>query len=611
MAVAAAAASAVVGSSAAAALAASAPVSESRLRTGVVAIAAAAGGISGFLLWQLTSGKAGDECTAVERAIDLLNEAHRKRPRRPEDVLDNLTSCNEVERWIVRLSNGAEYVSTALRLAARAQHLERNAIARSDFPEGKEGWLHWRTASKQRQEERLLAILRKAGLSKAVGARACRLLTKECQPKDDREMQTLEDATCLVFLEHELASFQTGKETQKLIDYLQKTWKKMSQAAQALALGFNYDSRTLGCLVEAIAVAEQLDRQESPMVAPRLPKACVALLRKSWKQVPEDDFGKEFFDRVYGEDESLRAVFAHPICQRPKNVWKVIQLMLDLLDVESVPHLERLVHAIAATSCCFGKLRLAHLAPIKRALVRTVTSHASSKQEKKAVNRAWEAFFFALAAVAGPHLMLEHKLEELSAATASSLPIPGGGAHAVIMAANGAALLEMSLNITALSLGGNSAPEEVLAKLHEARGWLIDCVRDDVNAYCGLVSSCYAWVRTDEVSAPATPGSSTAEETERRLWLRRAAEVPMRVAELAMGTAAACLQCKSFIKPSLKGDWIAGAKMLRAAAEISLKNVAVNLRDLGGSGKANDVEKRLAAIRDMEPPWEDLVDVMP
>jgi len=286
-----------------------------------------------------------------------------------------------------------------------------------------------------------------------------------------------------------------------------------------------------------------------------------------------------------------------------------VQYLLDHLDAERVPRLESLVHAIAATSCKFGRLQLEHLAPLKRALVRTVTSYAPTKQEKKAVNRAWEAFFYALAAVMAPHLVKEGNIDEVAAASAASLPIPGCGTHAAFIAANGAALLEMSLGTTALSQGGSSAPEEVSAKLREARTWLIDCAKDDVNAYCGLLSSVYAQGSLEDPSV-AKAGSETAEDALRRLWLRRAAEVPMLVAELATGTAAACLPCKKFIKPSLKGDWIAGAKLLRTASEISLKNVALNLKDMGGVGKAADVEKRMAKMRDAEPPWEDLMDVM-
>eukprot|EP00931_Biecheleriopsis_adriatica_P006664 TRINITY_DN10802_c0_g1_i2.p1 TRINITY_DN10802_c0_g1~~TRINITY_DN10802_c0_g1_i2.p1 ORF type:complete len:606 (+),score=151.68 TRINITY_DN10802_c0_g1_i2:44-1861(+) len=601
-----AAASAAAGASAAAAaLSAS---SEARPRAGLVAAAAAAGGLGGYLLWQALGGGDADgaSCRAVNRALSLLDAAQKQQPKQQEDALDGLAFCKEVEVWVGRLCGRLELASPALRLATRAHHLERHAVSRSSFPDGREGYMRYKAALKREQENRLAGILRRAGVDRPTALRAINLMAKEINAKEDREMQILEDALSLVFLERELPALPVG-EAQRLADILAKALKKMSPAAQALALSFRYDTHTFGCFVEAMAVAEQLDRT-APMVSPRLPKACVSLLRQSWKQVPQDSFRKEFFDRLYIEDSSLQQIFQHPMVEVPENAWNVVQLMLDLLDVENVPRLERFVHALAGLAFRHGRFRLAHLAPIKRALVRTVTSHAS-KQEKKKLSQAWEAFFYALAAVAAPPLVLQDNFQEVVAATACSLPIPSGGTHAAMMAANGASLLEMSLKCSALSRGGSAVPEEVLGKLSDARGWLIECVRDDVNAYCGLVSSVYAQGHSEDQAAASTLGSSTAEETERRRWTQTTAEVPMRVTELAMGTAVACLTCKSAIKPSMKVDWIAGAKLLRTATEISLKNVVINIRDMAVAGKATDVEKRLAKIRDMEPPWEDLIDV--
>jgi len=248
---------------------------------------------------------------------------------------------------------------------------------------------------------------------------------------------------------------------------------------------------------------------------------------------------------------------------------------------------------------------MSHLAAIKRAFIRSVIAHAP--KEKKKVNQAWEALIYSLVAVAGPHLVLQDRTDELAAATASPLPSPGGGPHAGAVAAQGVALLEMSLSITALSQGGTATPEEVQNKLHEARGWLVDAVRNDVNAYCGLLSSVYSrGVCTADGEDAAT---RSAEENEARRWLRRAIEVPLRIAEVSMGAAVACLPCRRQIKRSLQGDWIAGAKLLRTATEISMKNVMINAKEMDYKTKAaNDIDKRMTQLRDTEPPWEDLCD---
>lgn len=592
------AAAATVGAVAAAAVAA-----ELQPRSSVVALAAAAGGLAGFLLWRTCDRT--PKCTSnpvINEALKQIDAVHRQQPKRPEDALDELTYCQEVETWVLRLQGGPSLVSPALRIAARAQHFERQVLPRTKYPDGREGYLKWRSTVKRRQGDRLTEVLRKAGVDLATVDRAARLVAKELPLKDDFEMQALEDAACLVFLNSELESFKKGKDDQKLVDIFCKTWKKMSLKAQIHAVGLDYEPRMLGCLVEAIAVAEKLEATTTPMVAPRLPAATIALLRESWARVHQETFGTEFYERLYTEDESLRADFDYPVA-RPANVFKVVQVLVDLLDTELVPRQERIVHAVAALGHHFGKLRTAHMAPIKRALVRTVTTYAPAK-EKKATNRAWEAFFYAVAAVAAPCLVGTDRLEEFAAATAASLPTPGGGPHAAAVAAHGVALLEMSLNISALGASAEKPPEEVLHKLREARAWLVTLVKDDVNAYCGLLASVYA--RSDAGSEEAA--SSSAEEAEKRRWLRRATEVPMRVAELSMGSAITCLACRKHVKKSLQGDWIAGAKLLRTASEISLKNVSINLRDMAAKG-SGDVEKRMAKIRDTEPPWEDLCDV--
>lgn len=590
----AAAASSVIGATAAAAVVAA---SELRPRGVAVATAAAAGGLGGFLLWQVWPGRR-DPLASAFRIIDA---AHAKQPRRPEDALSEQDYCIEVEQWVFKLSGGQEFVSPALRLAARSQHLERHAIPRSKFPEGRQGYLNWRAAVKRRQKERLMAMLSFTGVDRSVVERASRLIGKDVPLAEDPEMQTLEDATCLTFLSHELDSFQKNKDDAKLVDIFQKTWKKMSPKAHAFAAGLEYTPRLLGCLLEAIAMATGLEANNQPMVAPRLPSATVDWLRKSWENVPQDAFGNDFFERLYAEDPSLREVFAYDVA-RGSNATKAVQMMLDQLEFELVPRLERMVHAIAALSRKYGKLRMAHMAPIKRALVRTVVAAAPTSKEKSTTNRAWEAFFYSMAAVAAPYLVLADNLSELADATAATLPTPGGGPQAGAIAAQGIALLEMSLGITALSQGSNPVPEEVATKLNEARGWLLSSVRDDVNAYCGLLSSVYG----RGLAGRESP-DETASEAEYKRWLRRATEVPLRVAEVSTGAAIACLPCKRSIKYSLKGDWIAGVKLLRTAVEISTKNVAINLQD--GGRVAMDIDTRLSRLRDTEPPWEDLCDI--
>jgi len=384
----------------------------------------------------------------------------------------------------------------------------------------------------------------------------------------------------------------------------------MSSSAKAKAAALEYSPRTLGALLEGAAAAEGFEATTSPMVSPRLPRETVALLRESWAKVNEEKFGDELYERLYSEEPALRSLFAYPAA-RPSNLSKAITMLLELLDSESVPRLERIVHSIVAMGAEFGGLQTAHLAPLKRALVRTVTAYAGSREKRK-TNQAWEAFYYALCAVAAPHLTLRGRVSELTIATASALPNPDGGTHAGLIAANGVALLEMCLAVSARSQGGATAQTEVSGRLIEAREWLVRAVMDEVNAYCGLISSCLAFIQDDpKSSSDKVQGSiANAEVAERRRWLRRAAEVPLNIAEIAVGSAVACLASRRHVKRSLQPEWVAGAKMLRTATEISLRIVSLNLQTGGAKGASGceGLEKRFAKLRDTEPPWEDLCD---
>lgn len=71
----------------------------------------------------------------------------------------------------------------------------------------------------------------------------------------DPESQVLEDALCLVFLEHQFADL-AGKTTEdKMVNTLQKCWKKMTPAAQAEALKLPCGPREKALLDQALKSA--------------------------------------------------------------------------------------------------------------------------------------------------------------------------------------------------------------------------------------------------------------------------------------------------------------------------------------------------------------------
>jgi hypothetical protein len=155
--------------------------------------------------------------------------------------------------WLLKLYPDA---SEELRLAARCQHLCRWMIPRDSYPRTRAGYLKWREALKHFHAEKAGEILREAGYPEQVIARVQSLNLKKNFPQDT-EGQALEDALCLVFLEHQLADLASKTSEEKMINALQKAWKKMTPAAQAKALKLAYSPQQRALLEKALEAPEQ------------------------------------------------------------------------------------------------------------------------------------------------------------------------------------------------------------------------------------------------------------------------------------------------------------------------------------------------------------------
>src|ERR1051326_6739001 len=101
--------------------------------------------------------------------------------------------------WVLRLNPGA---SEELRLAARCQHLCRWRIPRDSFPMTRAGYLKWREELKKFHANKAAEILGAVGYPEAVITRVQELNLKKDFGKDP-DGRVLEDALCLVFLEHQ------------------------------------------------------------------------------------------------------------------------------------------------------------------------------------------------------------------------------------------------------------------------------------------------------------------------------------------------------------------------------------------------------------------------
>ena len=195
-----------------------------------------------------------DDQQRFRTAIERIDAANREDPncevsegqQRPKELL-----------YAQRMSESLEYLAPdapeVVRLAVRAQHIQRWKIARSQYPKDRQGYRRWRTDLGRFHAGKAAAILRDVGYGPETIGRVQSLLQKK-QLKVDPDCQLLEDVICLVFLRYYFADFAEEHDEAKLINILRRTWKKMSSRGQQAALEIKL-SAPLRTLVEK-AIAE-------------------------------------------------------------------------------------------------------------------------------------------------------------------------------------------------------------------------------------------------------------------------------------------------------------------------------------------------------------------
>jgi hypothetical protein len=144
------------------------------------------------------------------------------------------------ERLSEMLNRYAPEACEALKLAARAQHIQRWISPRTDYPLTKTGYMQWRNNLKNHHADIASKIMQQHGYDAATIAEVASLLKKE-NLLTNANTQTLEDVIVLVFLEHDLANFVTkysDYSEEKLLTILRKSYMKMSDKGRAAALSF-------------------------------------------------------------------------------------------------------------------------------------------------------------------------------------------------------------------------------------------------------------------------------------------------------------------------------------------------------------------------------------
>jgi Domain of unknown function (DUF4202) len=126
--------------------------------------------------------------------------------------------------WVAKLHPEAD--ETWL-LAARAHHLRRWEVPRTDYEVGKVGYLKWKRDQRVRHAQDVGALLAEVEYGPDEIERVQALVRRD-RLATDTGSQAVEDAACLVFIETQLADIATKLDHDHLIDVIRKTAKKMS-----------------------------------------------------------------------------------------------------------------------------------------------------------------------------------------------------------------------------------------------------------------------------------------------------------------------------------------------------------------------------------------------
>lgn len=173
------------------------------------------------------------------KAVALIDAANSEDPN--QEIADGKSWPKELlysHRMSEMLARYAADADDAQQLAIRAQHIQRWKSARSDYPEGRQGYLQWRTGLYKFHAETAGALLSEAGYDEAFVERVKQAVGKRAL-KVNQDTQLLEDVTDLVFIEHYMLAFAQKHpeyDEAKWLDIIRKTWKKMSDEAQQFAL---------------------------------------------------------------------------------------------------------------------------------------------------------------------------------------------------------------------------------------------------------------------------------------------------------------------------------------------------------------------------------------
>ncbi|MFQ5643612.1 MAG: DUF4202 domain-containing protein [Thiogranum sp.] len=174
-----------------------------------------------------------------EQATALIDAANAEDPNQvsadgqtyPKELLYSRRMADMLERYRPEADN-------AMKLAVRAQHIQRWKSPRDAYPMNRQGYHKWRTELYSFHAETAAELLARAGCPEDVIERVRQAVGKR-NPKTNPDTQLLEDVAAMVFIEHYMLDFADRHpeyDEEKWLHIIRRTWNKMTGQGQEFAL---------------------------------------------------------------------------------------------------------------------------------------------------------------------------------------------------------------------------------------------------------------------------------------------------------------------------------------------------------------------------------------
>ena len=187
--------------------------------------------------------------------------------------------------------------------------------------------------------------------------------------------------------------------------------------------------------------------------------------------------------------------------------------------------------------------------------------------------------------------LVEQRVIDFVAATASKEPTPGGGAIAALTAATGAALAEMVANLTFGKKGYEAVQpemEELQAKAEAIRERMLELSQADADVFNIFMNALGLPKNTDEEKAARTAAIQQA--------YKDAAMVPFEIGELANQIFDLAELASRKGNQNLITDGIIAAINARAAVKSAFLNVRINLSGIKDESFVEELTSKMYAI---------------